>query len=110
MTWFERKINYFWEWIIKFIPKNIAPNLLTVIGWCIILLSYLNMLRYDLTFDKKIPSSCFFLASFFIFCYITLDAIDGKQARRTKGGSPLGQLFDHGCDSFTLSFLILGLC
>jgi len=25
-----------------------------------------------------------------------MDAIDGKQARRTNSSSPLGQLFDHG--------------
>jgi ethanolaminephosphotransferase len=31
--------------------------------------------------------------------YQTLDAIDGKQARRTGAASPLGQLFDHGCDA-----------
>jgi phosphatidylglycerophosphate synthase len=28
--------------------------------------------------------------------YQTLDAVDGKQARRTGTSSPLGQLFDHG--------------
>ena len=28
--------------------------------------------------------------------YLHLDCIDGKQARRTKSSSPLGQLFDHG--------------
>jgi ethanolaminephosphotransferase len=31
-----------------------------------------------------------------LFLYQTLDAIDGKQARRTGSSSPLGQLFDHG--------------
>lgn len=31
-----------------------------------------------------------------MFIYQTLDAIDGKQARRTGAQSPLGQLFDHG--------------
>jgi hypothetical protein len=31
--------------------------------------------------------------------YQTLDAIDGKQARRTGTSSPMGELFDHGCDS-----------
>jgi hypothetical protein len=25
-----------------------------------------------------------------------MDCLDGKQARRTKNSSPLGQLFDHG--------------
>lgn len=39
--------------------------------------------------------------------YQTLDAIDGKQARNTKASSPLGQLFDHGCDSFSTTFLVL---
>ena len=33
--------------------------------------------------------------------YQTLDAIDGKQARRTNSSSPLGELFDHGCDSLS---------
>jgi hypothetical protein len=32
----------------------------------------------------------------------TLDAIDGKQARRTGSSSPLGQLFDHGTRSRSL--------
>ncbi len=36
-----------------------------------------------------------------LFVYQTLDAIDGKQARRTKTQSPLGELFDHGCDSLS---------
>lgn len=31
--------------------------------------------------------------------YIFLDALDGKQARNTGSSSPLGHLFDHGCDS-----------
>ncbi|KAL7006172.1 hypothetical protein EMMF5_004293 [Cystobasidiomycetes sp. EMM_F5] len=31
--------------------------------------------------------------------YFSLDAIDGKQARRTGSSSPLGEVFDHGCDA-----------
>jgi ethanolaminephosphotransferase len=38
-----------------------------------------------------------FAASFWI--YSTMDNIDGKQARRTNSSSPLGELFDHGCDA-----------
>jgi ethanolaminephosphotransferase len=33
------------------------------------------------------------------------DGIDGKQARRTQTTGPLGELFDHGLDSWT-AFLI----
>ena len=68
------------------------------------------MLVYDYTFKKNIPSWTFFFAAFCIFVYSTLDAIDGKQARRTKSSSPLGQLFDHGCDSFSITFFMLAIC
>lgn len=33
------------------------------------------------------------------------DGIDGKHARRTKSSSPLGELFDHGLDSWATLFL-----
>ena len=42
-----------------------------------------------------------------IFIYQTLDAIDGKQARRTNSASPLGELFDHGCDSLSTGMILL---
>jgi len=41
----------------------------------------------------------YFFTALGLFIYQSLDAIDGKQARRTKTSSPLGELFDHGCDS-----------
>ena len=39
------------------------------------------------------------IAAICAFIYQTLDAVDGKQARRTNTSGPLGQLFDHGCDA-----------
>lgn len=71
--------------------------------------SYAFMLCYDYTFEKDIPRWTFLFAAAATWIYSTLDAIDGKQARRTKSSSPLGQLFDHGCDSFTLTFTALSL-
>ena len=38
-----------------------------------------------------------------------LDGIDGKQARRTQTSSPLGELFDHGVDSWSTLFMPVGL-
>jgi phosphatidylglycerophosphate synthase len=38
-----------------------------------------------------------------VWIYSSLDAIDGKQARRTGETGPLGELFDHGCDAVNLS-------
>lgn len=48
----------------------------------------------------------YFLTGFCLFAYQSLDAIDGKQARRTKSATPLGELFDHGCDSVSTSNLV----
>jgi len=92
------------------VPEWVAPNLLTFIGWLFIVASYSVMLIYDYTFKKDIPSWTFLFAAACMFIYSTLDAIDGKQARRTKSSSPLGQLFDHGCDSFSISFSMLAIC
>ena len=50
-----------------------------------------------------VPLSC----GLGLFIYQTLDAIDGKQARRTGTSSPLGELFDHGCDSLSTVFVSL---
>lgn len=33
------------------------------------------------------------------------DGIDGKQARRTGTSSPLGELFDHGVDSYSAALI-----
>ena len=43
-------------------------------------------------------------------CYLAyriLDEMDGKQARKTGNSSPLGLLFDHGCDAFTTALLTI---
>ena len=34
--------------------------------------------------------------------------MDGKQARRTGSSSPLGELFDHGCDAISMVVVITG--
>lgn len=41
-----------------------------------------------------LPRPC--CSAFAVFFYLHMDCLDGKQARRTKNSSPLGQLFDHG--------------
>ncbi len=47
----------------------------------------------------KPPAWANLLCAFGLFVYQSLDAIDGKQARRTNSSTPLGELFDHGCDA-----------
>ena len=58
-----------------------------------------QFILFDGTLEGTFPNGCYFYSAFAIFAYQTLDAIDGKQARRTGNSTPLGQLFDHGCDA-----------
>ncbi|KAG4148264.1 hypothetical protein ERO13_D05G275900v2 [Gossypium hirsutum] len=44
------------------------------------------------------------LMGYFYFLYQTFGAVDWKQARRTNSSSPLGELFDHGCDALACTF------
>lgn len=63
---------------------------------------------YDSKLYEPYPAIFYILGAAGIFAYQTFDALDGKQARRIKAFSPLGQLFDHGCDSFgTAAMLIM---
>jgi phosphatidylglycerophosphate synthase len=54
------------------------------------------MAWYCSDLEGKAPEWVYYLCAFNVFMYQTLDAIDGKQARRTGSSSPLGELFDHG--------------
>ena len=55
----------------------------------------------------QIPAWVLILAAIGLFVYQTLDACDGKQARRTGNSSSLGELFDHGCDAVSTSKLFM---
>lgn len=56
---------------------------------------------------QDMPPWLLLLGALSIFVYQTLDACDGKQARRTQSQSQLGELFDHGCDSLSTIFIAL---
>ncbi len=52
--------------------------------------------------EFQVPGWSLILAGLCLFAYQSLDAIDGKQARRTGSATPLGELFDHGCDALSV--------
>ncbi|XP_057341080.1 ethanolaminephosphotransferase 1-like isoform X1 [Microplitis mediator] len=100
----------FWNKVVTFCPKWVAPNLLTFSGFLFTVLNFLMFAYYDYYYYASsddhpeyppIPRLVFALAAFNIFMAYTLDGIDGKQARRTQTSGPLGELFDHGLDSWT---------
>lgn len=66
--------------------------------------------RFSPDAKQEAPRWACGLCSFGLFVYQSLDAIDGKQARRTGTANPLGELFDHGCDSISTVFVALSAC
>ena len=57
-----------------------------------------------------IPRWVYLLNGVCMLAYQTLDNMDGKQARRTGSSSPLGMLFDHGCDAINSPLGSLNWC
>lgn len=101
----ETAMNPFWVFVTELLPMSMAPNLVTLTGLLVNASALAFLSPLDLV---SVPSTlgCV-IAGLSIFAYQTLDAVDGKQARRTGQASPLGQLFDHGCDSISLIVFIL---
>lgn len=102
-------INPYWIQMTEMFPLWVAPNLITLIGFLFLLSSALLFISFDLKMNLEQPSLNFFFAALAIFAYLNLDAIDGKQARRIGKGSPLGQLFDHGCDCMGITLFTYNL-
>eukprot|EP00980_Cylindrotheca_fusiformis_P005359 scaffold1138_cov128-Cylindrotheca_fusiformis.AAC.41 len=104
-----------WDPLTNLLPMWLAPNLITTIGGCFCLSSYL-VSSYILSGGAdgelvELPRWVFAFNGACLATYYTLDCCDGKQARRTSSSTPLGQLFDHGMDCMcNLSHLQLVQC
>lgn len=57
--------------------------------------------------NYPIPKWVFLVTGINVFVAYTLDGIDGKQARKTGTSTPLGELFDHGLDSYSSLFIMV---
>ncbi|XP_038056909.1 ethanolaminephosphotransferase 1-like [Patiria miniata] len=108
----------FWNSVVKIFPDWFAPNLMTFLGFLILVLSFILLSLADWsyyassrTYPQHPPVSnlVFLIIGVGLFVAHTLDGIDGKQARRTNSSSPLGELFDHGSDSVISCLLPIGV-
>jgi ethanolaminephosphotransferase len=90
------------------IPPTWAPNSITLAGFACTLIPHLIiMFSYPHDLKGEVPSWMCLLAAVGQLAYVILDNCDGKQARKTGSSSPLGLLFDHGCDA--INTFICGL-
>ncbi|XP_050326087.1 cholinephosphotransferase 1 isoform X4 [Bactrocera neohumeralis] len=99
-----------WNWLVSMTPLWLAPNLITIIGLIVNIVTTLILVSYSPDGKSAPPGWASLLCAFGLFVYQSLDSIDGKQARRTNTQSPLGELFDHGCDSISTVFVALSAC
>lgn len=103
--------QYLWsplaEKIVNYVPRTVAPNLITVVGTMLHIIGNLSLILQEKGKLSWPPSLLFF--GICVFVYYTIDNVDGKQARRTHTSSPLGMCMDHGCDVLGVSFIAIGV-
>ncbi|KAJ2995202.1 hypothetical protein NUW58_g1349 [Xylaria curta] len=97
----------YWNAFVELLPLWLAPNMVTLLGFCFILVNVglLVIVMPDLVGPG--PSWLYLSFAFGLFMYQTMDNVDGKQARRTGTSSGLGELFDHGIDSLNCTLASL---
>ncbi|KAF7783871.1 hypothetical protein Agabi119p4_36 [Agaricus bisporus var. burnettii] len=110
-------LNPFWNWLVTLWPLNVAPNTITLTGLSIVFFNFLSLIYYDPLYLTESdvtnhqsygpPQWLYFTWAIGLFAYQSLDAIDGKQARRTGMAGPLGEMFDHGCDAINTTLEVI---
>ncbi|RKP21983.1 sn-1,2-diacylglycerol cholinephosphotransferas-like protein [Rozella allomycis CSF55] len=94
---------HYWNAAVHLFPIWMAPNLITFLGLCFMIFALAAVIVYIPDLESQAPSWVYYLFAFCMWMYSTFDNVDGKQARRTHSSSPLGHLFDHGCDALNCS-------
>ncbi|GAB1297255.1 Ethanolaminephosphotransferase 1 [Apodemus speciosus] len=117
----------FWNTIVKVFPTWLAPNLITFSGFMLLVFNFLLLTYFDPDFyasapgHKHVPDWVWIVVGILNFVAYTLVKIqlhrsrensqaygvDGKQARRTNSSTPLGELFDHGLDSWSCVYFVV---
>jgi ethanolaminephosphotransferase len=98
----------FAEFIATLMPRWLAPNVITLIAAGFLVVPHLwTWALYGSGFEAEVNPWVTVLTGICFMTYITLDNVDGKQARRTGTSSPLGQIFDHGMDAITFNLSIM---
>lgn len=100
-------LDRFWGTMVSHVyPAWLAPNVLTAGGGLCVGLAAALTLWHSPSLDGSAPCWVYAVNALLIFCYQTLDGSDGKQARRTQSGSPVGELMDHGIDAWAVGAMV----
>ncbi|KAH3764309.1 CDP-alcohol phosphatidyltransferase [Pelomyxa schiedti] len=99
-------LTRFWTWTtFTLVPMWLAPNVITLFGGCCVATCVALCAYFSPTMTEKVPAAAIAACAVLIYTYQLADNVDGKQAKRTGAGSPLGELFDHGVDSLVMGMM-----
>jgi len=87
----------------KHTNTHIHTNINIVMGFVCSTMAFIIVLKYGTNTSAEMTLA----AAFLLFAYQTLDGTDGKHARNTKSGSPIGEVVDHGVDAIVTSWYVL---
>lgn len=103
-------LNKWWTCCASYVPTCISANVVTVGAAFPLIICWIVSIFYSCKPGSDgLPCWLMFLSSFSEFFFQTMDAVDGKHARRLGTSSSLGDFLDHVMDSvsiMTTSFLI----
>ena len=91
-------------------PRWLAPNLITFAGLICAVIAYAMMMHHSPDLNGDAEPWVYVACVVLLFIYQTCDGMDGHQARRTGGGSPLGEVVDHGADALVSCIYGVFLC
>ena len=85
------------------IPDNVAPNVITAVGFACLGQAWYIQNLYGETF----PTACTWFAVANILIFFVTNSIDSRHADRLRQRSALGELFKYSCDCCTSVFLLI---
>jgi len=96
--------------LVPMCPRWLAPNLITFAGLICAVIAYAMMMHHSPDLNGDAEPWVYVACVVLLFIYQTCDGMDGHQARRTGGGSPLGEVVDHGADALVSCIYGVFLC
>ncbi|KAL1523148.1 hypothetical protein AB1Y20_018103 [Prymnesium parvum] len=99
-------LDAFWEFLAaRVYPQWLAPNLITLLGGLCDLAAFALTVAHSPNLRGEAPRWVYAGSAALLLTYQSLDGSDGKQARRTRSGSALGELMDHGLDACVIGLI-----
>ena len=95
--------KHLWAPAVPLLPASLSPNTMTLVGNGLAWAAF-GML---LVLDPR-QRLLFVVPALLNFLYLSLDNMDGIQARRVGRCSPLGEYLDHWFDAFIATMMVLG--